>query len=45
MSDEVAVEQRDDAWLRVHGEALAQQRAGAALAHHVAGRAPMMFLG
>ncbi len=37
-------EQRDAAWLRVHGEALEQQRAAAALAHHVAGRAPM-FLG
>ncbi len=51
VSDEVAAakpwmptfEQRDEAWLRVHGEALEQQRAAAALAHHVAARAPMFI--
>ncbi len=37
-------EQRDEAWLRVHGEAREQQRAAAALAQHVAGRAPVIML-
>lgn len=51
VSDEVAAakpwmptfEQRDEAWLRVHGEALEQQRAAVALADHVAARAPMFI--
>jgi len=36
--------QQDKRWLDEHGDILEQQRAAAALAHHVAGRAPM-FLG